>query len=88
MSTTALFRDKIGQIYYNRIRVYDNYGQAPSLFALCDIRVCSNCNTHLITSIIPQVYVVSDEFRIIIVVNLPIETVRTNIVSIIKWDKL
>lgn len=40
MSTTALFRDKIGQIYYNRIRVYDNYGEAPSLFTLCDLRVC------------------------------------------------
>ena len=44
MTTTALFRDKIGQIYYNRIRVYDNYGQAPSLFALCDLRVCFNDN--------------------------------------------
>jgi len=39
---------------------------------------------HLFIGIPFQVYVVSDEFRIIIIVNLPIEIVRINIVSIIK----
>jgi len=60
------------------------------------LRPCSLCVTfeyvyniaHLFTGIPFQVYVVSNEFCIIIIVNIPIEIVRINIVSIIEWDKL
>lgn len=40
LRTIAVFHDKVGQMYNARVRVYDNYGVAPSLSAICDLRVC------------------------------------------------
>ena len=40
LTTIAVFHDKVGEMYEGRVRIYDNYGRAPSLENTCDIRVC------------------------------------------------
>lgn len=86
LTTIAVFHDKVGEMYNARIRVYDNYGVAPSLQTICDLRVRNQlqCLKYLYMMVILQVYVVSDEYRIIITISLSIEFVRSNIVLITK----
>ena len=81
------------QLLYSVIKL-DKYTttESVSMTIMVKLRPCSLCVTfeyvyniaHLFTGIPFQVYVVSNEFCIIIIVNIPIEIVRINIVSIIE----
>lgn len=86
LTTIAVFHDKVGDMYNARILVRDNYGVAPSLTTICDLRVRDwlLCLLHAYWFVF-QVYVVSDEYRIIVTISLSIDFVRSNIVTITKY---
>lgn len=87
LTTIAVFHDKVGDMYNARILVRDNYGIAPSLTTICDLRVRDwlLCLLNAYWFVF-QVYVVSDEYRIIVTISLSIDFVRSNIVTITKYE--